>query len=151
MLAMCALKGTRKTRLYFSGKINGWTAVFTFTTNPIIKVSRTWSSLQMSFRTQSPPLPPLAFSLLDVKHWKGLCKICDRFESNWPDGYDYDVPDLISWSLTNVAVLIPTSHDGMQWMSWGSGNHFILPVQTMLWKSKHEGKNGFTQRTLLEI
>lgn len=26
----------------------------------------------------------------------------------------------------------PTSHDWMQWMCWGSGNHFIIPVQTML-------------------
>lgn len=30
-----------------------------------------------------------------------------------------------------------TSQDWMQWMCWGSGYHFIIPVQTMLWETKH--------------
>lgn len=46
----------------------------------------------------------------------------------------YIPPCLIQDGLARLTL---TSHDWMQWICWGAGYHFISPVQTMLWKSRH--------------
>lgn len=49
------------------------------------------------------------------------------------------------WCRNCSAVWTLTSHDWMQWMCWGSGYHFIIPVQTMRWKTKHIRNSWATQ------
>lgn len=83
-----------------------------------------------------------SFKNLGEIGWNYICLLCWLSQYalwiNGQDGWKKSIwKDQCIWCRTCLAVLTLTSHDWMQWMCSGSGYHFIIPVQTMFWKTKH--------------